>query len=574
MSTVVNIPRDSTLQKLADGMMAQNAIMISQNAANIKGYAPVMVPYLINQSGGKTAFLTWCSMCKNASSALTLNEIVTAFYDNAKSGKVYTSRFYQASVSSSDAGEKLEDNASMVCEPSTNSVAGRDDYADLALFMPINVNYTINATTLECDITEIEGVTDGFSLTSPNGLVGVLQMGAWVRRYRDNGYIITRYSDTYHTDFQPLPECVKASDNKFRSWCIHSKYVMGIDSDGKPTSASGLSPAVYAPGYRYSKSVSHDGQITLWRQLGAAYSGGSLCDRNFMELMFEIKYAKLGSTSTMAGCRNYTTSYKIAYAESDTTRILLNPTEASYYLVGSTISVGTGTGREAATGHDVVDHHKILRAESVTISDTTYTALYLDVDATFTTTTALNVIPEPWYSGSTDLVLGNDGSPYSNTSGKEACKIQGIEFMVGVYEVVADAVIKLNEDKTADVYLCRKAANITSAAVGTDSYVLSDHVARPSADGWNYISECGESLEGMLVPTVANASSSTRYRAGLYMEADTVTGLREWLASCDLWVGGDAGLPALAGYSSLGYAGWHIGARASGSGANRGEFAA
>lgn len=569
---LTNFPRETTLKKILKAIEEGN-IYAAASISDISISAPALVPALISKHGARNAFTIFCKTALACSSTMTLNEIVTLFYENAVAGKVYGSEFYNFSVSQSSMGTKTDSNANMVCEPSTNATAGQDDYADLALFMPININYNWSDTTdLEPTITEIEGVTDGFSLSAPNGLVGVLQMGAWVNIYNDGMRKVRKYSDYQATpNYVPLPECVRAKDNSFRPWMIHAKYVAGKDASGKLTSASGLIPAAACGTSKTNAAISHDGQIALWRQLGELYSGKCMCDLVFLELMFEIKYARLGNSGLIEGCTSYDTKKKVACAEEDTTRVLLSTADGSYYWIGSTVSLGTGTDRAAAGGHDVVDHAIIKQIASVEVDGTTYTALYLDVDTPFTTTTDLNVIAEPWVSGSCDAVRGNDGSPYSLTDGKNPAMIQGIEFMVGGYEVLADTALYA-ENGEYTVKLNRLAANLATGGAGTDSYDLAEKIPMYATAGWNYIRECGNTIESLLVPiaTGSGASSGNGYRAAAYTDDNSATGYREWLASCYLSHGGYAGVPGVACRSGLAFAYWYILARASGSGGNRG----
>lgn len=575
---LTNFPRETTLKKILKAIEEGN-IYKAANIDDVTVSAPALVPALISQHGARQAFTIFCKTARASDNTLTLNQIVTLFFENAVTGKVYGSEFYNFSVSQSSLGTKTDDNYGMVCEPSTNAVAGQDDYADLALFMPININYNWSDTTnLEPTITEIEGVTDGFSLDSPNGLVGVLQMGAWAYIYNDGQKKIRKYSDHQDTsNYVPLPECVRAKDNSFRPWMIHAKYVAGKDGNGKLASASGLIPAASCSTSVTNAAISHDGQIALWRQLGAAYSGECMCDRAFLELMFEIKYARLGNSGLIEGCTGYDTKKKVACAEADTTRVLLATADGSYYHLGSTVSVGTGTDRSTATGHDIVDHAIITQIASVEVDGTTYTALYLDVSTPFTTTTdpELNVIAEPWRSGSCDAVRGNDGSPYSLTDGKNPAMIQGIEFMVGGYEVLADTAL-YSEDGEYTVKLNRLAANLATGGAGTGSYDLPEKIPMYATAGWNYIRECGNTIESLVVPiaTGSGASSGNAYRAAAYTQTDETTNWREWLASCYLIFGGCAGVPAVSCSIALTTARWDLLARASGSGGNRGEWGA
>ena len=150
--------------------------------------------------------------------------------------------------------------------------------------------------------------------------------------------------------------------------------------------------------------------------------------------------------------------------------------------------------------------------------------------------------------------------------------IQGIEFMVGGYEVLADTAL-YSENGEYTVKLNRLAANLATGGAGTGSYDLPEKIPMYATAGWNYIRECGNSIESLVVPiaTGSGASSGNAYRAAAYSNDDTAAGWREWLASCHLGSGGTAGVPAVACDDALTVAAWYILARASGSGGNRGE---
>lgn len=91
------------------------------------------------------------------------------FFAALHDGKVYGVEFYKHSTSPASAGWKTRDNAALVCEPSTNSKAGRDDYVKRALFCPFNVDYTIDAETFEPKISAIEGVFGTYNAKAPGG---------------------------------------------------------------------------------------------------------------------------------------------------------------------------------------------------------------------------------------------------------------------------------------------------------------------------------------------------------------------------------------------------------------------
>ena len=182
-----------------------------------------------------------------------------------------------------------------------------------------------------------------------------------------------------------------------------------------------------------------------------------------------------------------------------------------------------------------------------------------------------------WSSGSCDGVLGNDGSPIDCKNGKYPAKLQGIEYMVGGYEVLADTILRLYKSSDG-AYATRPAIvskSAQQAASATSDYKEPVNLlfTQPSdSAGWKYTSHM-YFADGAFFPRRYAASSSTGTRDGLYTEKDAV-GTREYLAFGNLSNGsGNAGLSCLHAGSGLGNGGWYSLARLSPTG-NRGEFSA
>ena len=534
----------------------------------------IMVPMLIKCYGIKEAMHQFVSAY--AGGANDLSPIVGRFFEAAAStiGETYTTQFYKYSANTSTEGIKLDDNAGLTCTPSTIATAGTDDYADLPLFACFDCNYTIDADTLEPVIHAIKDVYGEFTSTPTDSFVGVLQMTGWVRRTSGETTKTVEYKAQRADGFEPLPEAVRALDNTVRSFVIHAKYAAGYNSAGLLSSVSGVQPATLRTGSAGSTSISHNGQIAKWREWGTQYCGSSLCDIAFVQLMLEIKYAVLGSAQVMQGCRSYSTdTYQAAVSESGVTRVLLTAANAAYFVVGSCVSLGSGNNRAAATCYDICDISKITSIEDVTVDDVAYKAVNLDTETTFNTTTDTYIIPQPWRTGSTDDVPGNDGSPYSNTSGKEPCKIQGIELMLGMYEVPADTTLYEDAEKYT-VYANRKASEIALGGSGTNPITIGT-IQKETDAGWKSIAELdwnANSQEAYMLAQEVGGSPTTGYRARVYLDAAATTGWREWPAFGGLTGGSSGGFACAGLYAGIGTVGWDIGARACGSGGNRGGF--
>ena len=531
-----------------------------------------IIPSLITQLGVTNALKAFVEANADYDS---LTNICNRFFTAAAKSVsgTYTSQFYKYASSNSPIGEKQDANADLTCTPSTKTVAGTDDYKTLPLFACFDVNYTIDSTTLEPVILAIKGIYGGFSSAPANSLVGVMQMTGWVRRTSTDTTKKVEYRATEATGFKPLPEAVRAADNTARGFVVHAKYAAGYNSAGLLSSVSGVQPATYRSGSTGSTSISFNGQIAKWREWGNQYCGSSLCDIAFIQLMLEIKYATLGSAQVMTGCRSYSTTYTAAAAETGVTRVLLTAAQGAYFVVGSCVSLGSTNDRAKATTYDVCDITKILSIEDVTVDGTAYKAVNLDTETPFNTTTATYIVAHPWQTGSTDDVLGNDGSPTNNTSGKEPCKIQGIEVMVGAYEVPGDTTLYEDAEKYT-VYLNRKAADIKTGNSGTNPVTIGT-IAKETDAAWKYIAELNwdaNNQEAYVLAQTFAGSSTTGYRAAVYRDGAATTGWREWLAFGFLGARGGSGFACASLYVGLGPAYWYIAARACGSGGNRGEF--
>lgn len=545
---------------------------INNLSGRFGGMEDIMLPALVEHYGMDATFKMYIESMQDY---VPLADLCDKFFSAlAKShDKTYTSEFWRFEVNNSGTGWKLDDNTDLVCEPSTNDVAGRDDYAALPLFACYDVNYTIDAETLEPVIHAIRGIHDSFTLHPEDSFVGVMQMTGWIRRTMDEQKKKVEYTSIDSGQgWNPLPESVRARDNSVRGYVIHAKYTAGLNAAGLLTSASGLIPASNKSYTHGHAIISHDGQISLWRKWGNQYGGSSIVDLEFLQLMMEIKYAELGNDAKMKGCQNYYLNKTVAIAEENTTRAILTASDAGSFVVGSCVSIGTSDNRGAAS-YDICKTAKILSIEDIEIDGTAYKALVLDVAEPFTTTTTSKVVTQPWMTGATDAVLGNDGSPINNMSDKEPYKMQGIEIQLGLYEVLGDTITYEDTEKY-NVYVNRLASNYKAGGSGVDP-VLIGMIPKEEAAGWKYNAELSwmaEHPEGYLLAQTFGDSSSTGYRAGTYRDAAATTGWREWRALGYLGSGARCGLSSADLRYGLSVSDWVVGCRACGTAGNRGEF--
>ena len=503
-----------------------------------------------------------------------IENALSNFFALRRTGKVYTTRIYKYDTSTSPTGVKLNDNEGLVRKPSTNTVIGQDDYREIGVFMHFPCNFTVDNKGFN-HVTALQGQPD-FRKTGKVD-VGEVTMSAWVGITDNPEYVDYHYSDSPNEalDLRPMGESINP-DGTISPFMIHGKYGAG-DIDGVPYSSAGL---ILANGsQKGGKPVSHTGLIAYMRKKGSMYVGTTNWDLFYKQLMMIILYATTNSRSVMAGCNSYSMQEMAAVAETGVTRVILPKAKANNYIVGSYVSVGdigsnTNKDRYYAYMHNLAYDVKILKIEPV---DDTNSAIYLDTEP-FNTTLTTCISTMLWRTGSTDSVLGSDGSPFSNTDNKNPFKIQGIETGYGAYEVLSNVFMDIVTDEAGtpkrDVYICMDASLLTTDmnAAKTRYKKVAAQVTYTAAS-WKYISKCFvDPALGIMVPTETKAGSTTGFCNGLYTDSGT-SGQREWLSLGTLGFGALYGLWFLLANGGVGAADWGIVSGVSPNG-TRGEWQA
>lgn len=503
-----------------------------------------------------------------------IENALSNFFALRRTGKVYTTRIYKYDTSTSPTGVKLNDNEGLVRKPSTNTAIGQDDYREIGVFMHFPCNFTVDNKGFN-HVTALQGQPD-FKKTGKVD-VGEVTMSAWVGITDNPEYVDYHYSDSPNEalGLRPMGESINP-DGTISPFMIHGKYGAG-DIDGVPYSSAGL---ILANGsQKGGKPVSYTGLIAYMRKKGSMYVGTTNWDLFYKQLMMIILYATTNSRSVMAGCNSYSMQEMAAVAETGVTRVILPKAKANNYIVGSYVSVGdigsnTNKDRYYAYMHNLAYDVKILKIEPV---DDTNSAIYLDTEP-FNTTLTTCISTMPWRTGSTDSVLGSDGSPFSNTDNKNPFKIQGIETGYGAYEVLSNVFMDIvtDEDGTPkrDVYICMDASLLTTDMnVAKTRYKKVAAQVTYTAASWKYISKCFvDPALGIMVPTETKAGSTTGFCNGLYTDSGT-SGQREWLSLGLLSNGTLYGLWFLGAYFGVGHAHWLIVSGVSPNG-TRGEWQA
>ena len=505
-----------------------------------------------------------------------IEQALSNYFALRRNGLVFTTKIYKYATSTSPVGVKMNANENMVCEPSVGRAKGRDDYERYGLFHHFTCNFSVDENGFN-HVDALEGQT-GFTKYG-KVQVGEVTMSAWFGIEDTADAVLYHYSDS-QTELTPRP--MKESinpDGTLSPFMIHAKYAAG-DIDGMPYSSKGLAPANGCQAAQAKNPISYTGMIVYMHKLGGHYCGTTSWDLFYRQLMMIIKYATTHSQSIMAGCTSYSFQNMNLVEETGVMRVVLTKAQAANYVVGSYVSIGeigaeTDKDRYYEYMHNLAYSVQITKIENV---DDTNAAIYVDAPEAFDTTLTTCITTMPWRSGSTDEVAGSDGSLGSNTSGKYAYKIQGIETCIGAYEVLGNAVVDIvagaDGNPARDVYVCQDASTLSSniATVRANYRKAKAQVAYTAAS-WKYITEETTDPDlGIMIPTGVGGGSTTGFADGLYTDAGT-SGQREWLALGSLDRGPVAGLWFLGANYGWSSANWYIVSGVSPNG-TRGEWQA
>ena len=493
-----------------------------------------------------------------------------------RNGKVFTTKIYKWETSTSPVGVKMNANENMVAEPSVGRTEGRDDYAQYGLFHHFTCNFSVD----ENGFNHVDALEGQIGFTKYGKVqVGEVTMSAWFGIENTTEAVLYHYSDS-QTELTPYP--MKESinpDGTISPFMIHAKYAAG-DIDGVPYSSKGLAPANDCQATQARNPVSYTGMITYMHKLGGHYCGTTSWDLFYRQLMMIIKYATTHSQSIMAGCTSYSNQNQNLVEETGVMRVVLTKAQAAGYVIGSYVSIGdvgsnTNKDRYYSYIHNKAYSVKVTKIEDV---DDSNAAVYVDAPEAFDTTLTTWITTMPWHSGATDEVAGSDGSPNSNTNGKDPYKIQGIETCIGAYEVLGNVVMDIitgaDGNPARDVYVCEDASTLSSnIATVRANYKKAIAQVAYTAASWKYITE--ETTDpnlGIMIPTKVGGGSTTGFADGLYTDTGT-SGQREWLALGALGDGASAGLWILNAYDGWSYTYWGIVSGVSPNG-TRGEWQA
>lgn len=492
-------------------------------------------------------------------------KVLETYYNLRRTGKVYQAKVWKFAANPTSTCEKLADNAGLICEASTSTTEGRDDYANIPLFDWRYCNYI-----REDDGSPIPTAIEGMESYKESGAVdvGAMHMSFWWGIKDCGDYEIYTISDSPHPELglSPWVECVR-EDGTVLPWCIGSAFISSKGEDGLLHSLPNRKPERYQ---------SYNNMITNYGKKGKGYHGAGASNMVYQQLMMAIKYGTKSSQSVFGGCTGYDVQLpaSIERAEVDT-YFPIKKTDKRKFYVGSRVSIGypadnKGTpnpDREVTTMHQYADSAEILAIEDI---DEQNAKLVLDAEPfntlpveVGTITSSIYVTTMPWYTGSTKAVSGrHDGANASPSGHIYPYRINGREYAVGMSEIASDTVMIFLPDYSKDVYLAPKGVKrtISESEIKRDYIKLGNIPAAPdAADFW--IGDIKIAPEGSWYPLVIGTGDIMGTGDRCYSRDKHTTGTREYLQGGNFWSWSSAGSTCLICWIGLGAASWFCAAR-------------
>lgn len=497
------------------------------------------------------------------------NEQALFLLNLRRTGKRYGVHFNAYNVSPASEGTRLYDAVGKVAIPSTDTVRNRNDFEGESVFYGLEVNGSVG-TDGEFVVQYIKGIDNEFSREDYD--VYILFLTQWIELSIDaNGENLVISDEKFPGSF-PEGAAIRP-DGTVRPFVAMAKYMAADNDDGVASSITGRNAA---------HNQSHNGMITRFHNKGTQYCGTTAQDKAHLDNLFLVAFATRNTQSVMAGCTSYSYQYAATVQESNAERIIITKAQAANFVVGSVVSIGNPTSLSSGVpnldrGLDGM-HAKANRVKIVSIEDYDGENSAVNVDnggKKFSTASTVvdgvtcptYISSMPWMTGSCDNVLASCGSPVSNTNGKFPYVLFGVETSIGMYELVANVIMKIANHAMIP-YICYDCTKLATSV--TDDYKAVGYSLADTQETWKYISKLGYDPDNPCVRhgVEVNATSSTGYADGqwtnkLDQTADTT---RLWSFGGSLYGGAIAGRFYAPLVNALSIAHWNYAARLSASG--------
>lgn len=490
-----------------------------------------------NASSAKTASEGNASAIAEIKSNELLNGIET-YYALRRSGVKYSVQIPKFAANQSSTCTKTGINATLKYVPSTDTDAGTDDYENIPLFQWVHVIYKRYSDGAPYPVA-IEGTKEYDDLLATGSCdVGSMQMSFYVSLDSSNeAYDTLTISDLPFDGAVIWSECRRANGD-ILPWCIGSSYYSSKGDDDLLHSL---------PNRRPENFQSYNNMCDNYPKKGAGYQGAGTERTTFSYIFMTIKGGTKNIQTLFQGCTNYNFQYTCAVAETNVKRVIVTESQGANFVIDASVTLGTNSSnndRGYSSTFSISKDAKVLSKEKVTINDTSYIAINLDLATPITTTTSTLISSIHWRSGSTDKVFGHrDGSYVSNTDAKHPFRIQGREYRVGGWDVASDTMFQLTSTGR-DIYVWPKGTkhvkNSKTGAIKVGTLPL-------ASDCW--IGDLTfDPVTGVYWFTVIGKDSGTGLGDYFYSGGTATDTLREYLIGGYLWNGLNSGFYLTAGY--------------------------
>lgn len=327
MAETVNLPRDSTLRELVAVQKA--SIIASGNAAAIDRLYGSLVRAAKSVEEVNILFVDWWNICWKEG-VTTRNELCGRWFGTVlDDNRVHGTKEPLFATSQSAIGEATDDSVGLVCTPSTEAAANRDDFAKLPQFWALEVAAEKNADGTHT-IYAVEFIDSYDDVRRSKHLCWVLQKNTYTKEWDEGGYRYFKMRCHPSTGYETWPQGTDKNGTVY-GYIANPKYAAGFDSDGLIGCGSGRPPINYS---------SHSDNVGLWRKRGAQYAGASGELLKWQLAMIRLKYARKGNSGTIEGCTGYSYQYAVSVGESGVKRVLLTAAQAANLFVGSSVIIG------------------------------------------------------------------------------------------------------------------------------------------------------------------------------------------------------------------------------------------
>ena len=289
------------------------------------------------------------------------NTYIKYFFEGCRDGKVYGVKFaYDANdVIQATSGVKYGANEGLVVEPSTRTVVGRDDYANINVFRGIDANVHLSDDG-DVIIDYLQG-DDGFSYTGKVNVVRIFPT-LYERVYDevetvggvDTKWFHIEWTDTPRSGFTMNILCRDKNGKDKGFYCI-TKFAAGLIDNVLYASAN-IYPWVSAPSYSNC--------VDKFHEINDYQCAMTMSQMVWLQRVFMVKYAHTNYQKKLNGLTSYNyAAIPIQYTISNKNYLVVPTTDANNMYINTRLDVGTSATRSVSS-RNIIDNTELLAKDS------------------------------------------------------------------------------------------------------------------------------------------------------------------------------------------------------------------